>query len=381
MARHSSLLVAGLPVRFRRANGRYTEPRCGVFYEVTPPGRRKPLAGEIPKEYRRSIRLRLQFVAAVLIELSRLVSAKKAATQKKRAQARISQKRKKKRTRAEKREIQEVEDAQEEALEEEDLDPKAPGVPKLSRLVAVRDEEVKLVLGRDVYAKQKHKDSRVGVPDFQNRQMVLRKMHVDFDSRRPVEIFSWEARATALSLREYFRPYAEKFMDEMRGRSEEAYILRVKTLNRIAGESQGRNEGIGTERFRVSRQLPPGQEAALRDRYPGLSKAEILRRVQHEQLGIKLADLFDYFVERYENYLGRRLVESLAVTGFSMEVVEGLMVGTEPPRPRPSEPKKPSKKRKPPKTPRKRKPSKTPRKRNQSQQSNQRKKSKKGDRR
>lgn len=373
------LRVAELPIKFRDKNGRFCEPKKGVYFEVTPPGKRSPLTGEIPAPYRRTISARSHYIANVLVAWSKEAAKARQAREVARVKREIAKKKKKKPTAARKKELKKVVLAQKKAIfEKVGKKPKAlprrPGKPKsyeevereierelkeekkrereseearergseedyedlelppltpdLERIVAVDSKELKYLVGRDPFAKAKHQDSRPGIPDFADRQIVLEKLHVDFDEKKPVQIFPQNAEAASLSLREYFRPYAEKFVNQWRGRSEEAYIMRVKTLNYMADE-KARVEGIGTERFRMLRSLkliPKDQLKHLREQNRDMSDEKLLEEIQLGHLSQKLEDLFDYFRTRYETYLSRQIVAGLAVTGFSMEVVKGHLV-------------------------------------------------------
>lgn len=310
-----------------KGKGRWPTAAQATAFEILLPGKRKKSRIEIPAKYLKSIKLKKYFVAEILVLHSKLQAeaASKRAAQ--RIQAAIRAK-KKKPTQALKKQRKKLKEKQKEALIEEELmedrDEKLPPfTPPIDKIVSVSTQKTKYVMGRNVEERQKRDDSFVGTNKYNGKFFEVEKLNVDFDKNKPVEIFQDHAKVAAVSLREYFRPYAEKFLDEQRGKSEEAFIMRVKTANRISGEKPSR-EGIGTARFQVRRTISKEQLKHYKKQYPGMSKDEILREIQLGNLSRELEQLFDYFVERYETYLGKRIIESMAVTGFSMEVVKEI---------------------------------------------------------
>jgi|WetSurMetagenome_2_1015567.scaffolds.fasta_scaffold47618_2 hypothetical protein len=170
----------------------------------------------------------------------------------------------------------------------------------------------------------KKETARTGIDTYKQKKIKISKLHVDFDQDTPVTIFQSAAKDTALTLREYFRKPAEDFLDEMRNKSENTYILRVKTKNWLAGDIV-RDQGIGTERFKIWTKLPENEAAALRLEHKGMTDDEILRLYQKKQINREIDEMFNYFLDRYEHYLGRKMIEGLAVTGFTMEVVNEIL--------------------------------------------------------
>lgn len=168
----------------------------------------------------------------------------------------------------------------------------------------------------------KQDTARTGVRTYARKRIDVEKMHVDFDPENAVMIFPEAAEATAVSLLEFFRPYAEEFIDKQRGNSEEAYIMRVKTMNTLPGVTEPREEGIGTERTQLTRSLTSKELSQLRKQFPELSDDQLLRRRQMKELEQELKELFKYFVNRYETYMGRKYYQTIEVTGFSIEVVK-----------------------------------------------------------
>jgi hypothetical protein len=341
-------------IRFRDKRGRYCQPPRAYSFEVLLPRHRVPLKGEIPKEYRRTIALRVQYVGEVLGEYSRRrfeAQAKRRRERVAREAKKVVKREKKIKERAKRgdrraereleREVkrQEEMDARQDAwLKREGVERRPPATPLASRLTAVEtredtrwdvvgrnlDEKLEQKLRNDAASGRRGQPRDTGVRDFQGRRMVLEKMHVDFPKGKQVEVFPFNVRGVSAAMKEFFLGYAEKFTDENRGKSEESYIIRLKTLNRIEGEKP-QEQGVGIPRFRMPRRIDPSQRAYLRQVYKGLTDDEILRQIQKEALESQFDRLVKYFADRYEDYLGRRVVSSMAVTGFSMEVVKGIV--------------------------------------------------------
>jgi hypothetical protein len=324
LQKNPRLKVAELPVTFRDSKGRFCKPSKGVSFEVTPPGARKPLRGEIPKDFRRSVANRKQFIVLVLVEWSRERAKKRQKTERARIKKQIEAKKKKPVSKAETKRRKKLKTRINEALIDEGFEKKPPLFPKLERRFFREDTEEKFVKRSGINHLPRHIDSREGPKEYSGKAFEVLKRHIDFDSSHPVELFSFNAQATTIALREYFTPHAQKFLDEVREDSDNAFILRVKTKNRIENEP-ATFEGIGTERFKVRDHLSAQELRGYRKRYPGLTNDQILRELQLEDLMSKLKDLFEYFMERYQDYLSKKVISSIAVTGFSMEVVKGVM--------------------------------------------------------
>lgn len=349
-------VLPGLRVepRFRGKNGRYCKPHLGVYFELTPPGKRKPIVGEIPKEYRRTIKGRVQYLGKVLGDYSHKRLAKEI-KQRERQVVRQSKRAKEKERELKKRvkakDPRAVRELKKRAALEEQMNERqlvtleklgaeklSPTSPRAGQLRAIESREKTHwdVIGRNLDEKlqdkirQDRQDGRsgqaraTGIKDFQGYRMGISKLHVDFAEGEQVPVFPFNVRGVASAMKEFFMQKAEKFVDEKRGVSEEAYIIRIKTLNSIDGQ-KAQEQGIGIPRFRMPRRLNPGDVPFLRKSYPGLTDAEILRHIQKQALETQFDRLVKYFVDRYEDYLGRRVVSSMAVTGFSMEVVDGIV--------------------------------------------------------
>ena len=339
-------------------------------FTVTPPGARSSIHLEIPAASRRSIKGREKYVLDVLAVYAAEVAKRK------RAAARLKKKReeegrlealalaRKKRAAAKKRSEKASSKSQEREVREEIESERKPlpqkikkklakkklpedllqsqvlahagirevfpEVPKLSELAARHPsktwQEEKQVIGTP--PRKKREDSLESKLNYNQKKIDLIKLNVDFNEGKEIHVFSHSSEATALTLREYFKPMARKFVDEMRGTTEEAYILRVKTKAFLPGIEKGRDEGIGLPRTRIWRSLPASQAVQLRLNYPGLSDADILVAMQHRQVDSMMDKLFEYFVERYSTYLGKKVIEGIAITGFGMECVEKIVEET-----------------------------------------------------
>jgi hypothetical protein len=325
IALNPRLKVAELPVKFRDSKGRFCKPSKGASYEVTPPGKRKPIKGEIPKESRKSVSSRKTFIAQSLIAWSKIETGKQAKTYRQKVKAQLEVKKQKPVSKAETKRRNQLKERTKAALEKEGFKTPPPSTPRLYERVTVSPPTIeKFVQRSGVHHDPRHADSREGPQEFKKRELHIIKKKVEFDPSNPVELYSFNAKATAISMREFLTPHAIKFLDEMRNDTENAYIFRVETRNRVEGEAPTR-EGIGTERFRVRDHIPKRDLAQYKKQYPGMTQDQILRELQIQDLTSEMGELFTYFIERYQDYLSKQVVSSMAVTGFSMEVVKGVM--------------------------------------------------------
>ncbi len=316
------LRVADIAVKFRDKNGRFCKPSKGASFEILPAGKRVPLKGEIPKSERKSVAARKNYVAFAVTEWSKAKEVKKQKSQTRADKKKLVAVKKKPVTKSAVVKQKKIAVQIEKAYQDAGIK-KALAVPKIERKASVTQKIQKYVTGRSPSTQPtpKHKESREGTQAYRGRHMEIEKIKVMMD---PVDVFSFNAKPTSLALREYFRPHAEKFFNKMRDQSDNAYIMRVMTMNRIPGEAS-KHEGVGTERFIVRDSLTGLELKALRSVYPGMSKDDILRELQLKDIAYHLEDLFNYFLERYQDYLSKKVISSVAVTGFTMEVVKGVM--------------------------------------------------------
>lgn len=140
-----------------------------------------------------------------------------------------------------------------------------------------------------------------------------RKVYTNRDLKIDVEIINQQAvlevdmplfhstlHKTITTCFEYFKPLAHQFLDEMKDQSLNRYIFSVKTKSTVLVF-----EGM----YPHSMSLP---------------RFEIQPFNQHAQLDIELKKLFDAFVKDCDARLNHRLIESIAVSGFGMEVVKSV---------------------------------------------------------
>lgn len=316
------LQVARLDVTFRDARGRFCIPSKGIYFEITPPGHRKPLQGEIPKEYRRTVALRLQYIASLLIAFSKKKAIEKAKTERKKVKKRVQAKKKAGPSKKDLSFQKRVKAKTEKAIREERIKPSP--IERIEKKVVVSHTEEKYVQRSGIHHDPRHRNSREGPIELKDRQLLILKRQIDFDPDKPIELYSFNWKATLIAVREFFTPHALKFLNDVRNDSQNAYILRVKTLNRIEGEHSTR-EAIGTERFRIHDHLEKREIPGLRRLYPGLTNDQILKKIQIEDMLSELRELFLYFMNRYQDYLSKKIISSIAITGFSIEVVQGVM--------------------------------------------------------
>jgi hypothetical protein len=316
--------VAELPVDFRK-KGRFAEARKATHFSVKPPGARKALSGEIPKEFRRTIASRKQYIASQLIAWSKAETAKKLKTQRGKVKQAIQAKKTKAPSKAEKKRASQLAAATKAALAQEGFEKAPATTPRLDKKAFVSMPEAEIYRKRSgAHHDPRHADSFEGPAKFEKKELHIIKKKVEFDPSSPVEMYSFNSRATTVALREFLKPHAIKFLDEMRNQSDNAYIFRVETRNRIEGEPS-RREGVGTERFEVRTSLTKQEIRGLKRAHPGLTVDELLRLRQIADMENEMTRLFDYFESRYKNYLSEKAISSMAVTGFSMEVVKGVM--------------------------------------------------------
>ncbi len=196
--------------------------------------------------------------------------------------------------RVEKQELKALEKEQA-RIENEALKKAGPnGVPQLAlkKLVSAAVYTEDMLLGRPLKRKI---DGKVGIPDYEGIVMKITKMNVLLDDKSKVRVKHDSRHASANLMREYFMKDATKFFTEFRNRSENAYILRVMTEHKIHGQKSKDVSAVGIPRSKFY------NLAQLRD---------------------KMTQLFDYFVKKYDQYLGRDAIEEIYISGFSMEVVE-----------------------------------------------------------
>ena len=323
-AENPRLKVAELPIKFR-SKGRFSKPGKATSFEVIPPGKRKAIKGEIPKEFRKSVKLRKQYVADQLIAWSKVEAQKKSKTARSEVKRLLEKKKAKPVSKAETKRRATLAQRTKHALEAEGFDKIPASTPRLDKKAYVSPPEVeKFVKRAGVHHDPRHSDSREGPAVFAEKQLNIIKQKVEFDPSSPVEIHSFNAKATTIALREFLRPHAIKFFNEMRKQSDNAYIFRVETRNRVDGAPSTR-EGVGTERFIVRSSIQKQDLRVLKKEFPGLSYDELLQMQQQKDIEDKIVDLFEYFEDRYKNYLSSKVISSMAVTGFSMEVVKGVM--------------------------------------------------------
>jgi hypothetical protein len=316
--------VAEIPVLFRDAKGRFCSPNKGKTFEIKPPGAKKAFKGEIPKELRKTVAARKAFIVSELVQWSKAQTQKKAKTYKQKLTATAKKKREKAPSKAETKRRSVLRQKIEEAVVRE-TGKIPPSLPKLeSRPLITPPKIQKFVQRSGVHHDPRHEESREGPSEYKERSFEIVKQKVELDPKRPVELYTFNTPGTAVAMREMLTPHAVKFLDQMRKESENAYIFRVETLNRVEGQTP-KHEGIGTARFKVRDHIPKRDLKEYKKQYPGLTTDQILRELQIEDIKSELRELFSYFVDRYQDYLSRKVVSSMAVTGFSMEVVKGRL--------------------------------------------------------
>lgn len=313
------LKVATLPVKFRDKNGRFCKPAKGASFEITPKGKKKPLKGAIPKDSRKSVTARKQYIAQQIVDWSTAREVKRAKTETKTLKKKLKAVKSKPVTKTEKKKQQRLGLKIAEAVATEVERPRGLAAIEKKRSVTYQSE--KFLTSRTVHTDQKHKNSRTGIDRYQKTKFEIAKVKVAME---PTEVHYFNAKPSAVALREYFRPHAEKFFDQQRKQSDNAYIMRVMTQNKLEGHPS-KAEGIGTERFIIRESLSNAQYRDLKAEYPGLTRDQILREEQLKDISDRLKDLFEYFLERYQDYLSKKVISSVAVTGFTMEVVKGVI--------------------------------------------------------
>lgn len=321
--------IGGIAVRFRNKKGAYALPSQAAFFELKLPGQRKVSRFPLPKELKKVFEKKA-YITAFLQAFFDQHRKKEAKKRKKK----VKEKLKKKSSRLSKKEKQKRKKIKKEVIEELLEEPEIPLETKkrkkkllektlpIEKIVAVESREpIRLRTGKPVKAKRP--DSRTGTEDFVDQTMDLVKLHVDL--KKPIGISTFTAPEQLTGLRKFFESYAERFMLDMyKKKTEEAYILRVKTLNKVVGFPL-REQGIGTERWRMKRNFSPDDLKSLKERYPHLKTRDaLIRQGKIEILKAQMEDLFNYFMNRYETYLGKQMVEEIKIRGFSMEVVEKI---------------------------------------------------------
>jgi hypothetical protein len=366
--RVSSLLPETIQIKWYGPRGSRKASTAKSF-AVTPPGARNAIKLEIPTSSRRSIASREKYVLEVLAVYAKEVAKRKRAAARRKA-AREEEARlealataRRKRAAAKKRaEAQARKRVIEEVREEIEVETKplpktikkklikkketsplrqlqkevlaAAGireigalVPKLEELEVrhpptTYDESLNLVGGP---LKKKNRDSKLGTEDYVQKQFTVIKRTVDFPLDKAIFVYPQSVEAAALTVREYLKPIAQKFVAEMRGKTKEAYILRIKTEEYMEG-GIGKAEGVGLPRTYLTNQMPENkyQVASLREQYPHLSDSEIVARMQERQMSDMMDQLFNNFTKKYATYMSTKFLEGMAITGFNIEVVEKI---------------------------------------------------------
>lgn len=326
-------VMNNLSVRFRDKRGRFCAPSKGVSYEVKVSWKRKPIKGEIPPAYRRTVKAKSDHIVDVLVAENRKVTkqdlpAKKAKLSRelkkpklpkekrerikkqitridaslekeaKKVERATLREKKRKPTAKDKSRAAALKDRELQILEAAGIQGIPADLPDISKLrVATTHATEKLLTGKRY--EPKRPDSREGIKDYLDRRMTIQKDV--FRLTKEVPVTKTRRNVVAPLMKEVFREHAQNFVRKWSGNSENAYIMRVTTREKIAGRASNES-AIGTARFRLSRHVPID--------------------VQLQQLESELEELFQYFVTCYEGYLARATIEEYAITGFTMEVVE-----------------------------------------------------------
>jgi len=308
----------GDKITFRDARGRYSGPAKAVSFSLWVSGRKRPIKGEIPKESRRSVTSRRQYIfnewvgQAKKWEEARLKRRKKKLADqvtKEKRRIRRQQRAEEKRRAEEERLLREAEEEGVEVYDDtiEEIEDKRERrerrvieretppdrLPKLRRQVI----QEKPVVGKS-YERRMEQEGRIGTMEYSGRQMELEKLILTFDKPIPIRLDSRKEQIDQLY--EKLRPIAHKFVQSQQGVSEENFIFRIRTQHKISGQ-QINDQGIGTERIELS---DPSAQHIDNWLYNGED------------------GLFDYFDQKYREYLSRAAFDTFTVQGFSIEVVK-----------------------------------------------------------